>query len=375
MVRLLESKVVYVLGSDGYIGWPLVRRLRAEGAHVLRIDNGVKREWAEVLGVEPLATHKRVSHLNINLADDPTQRLYRVFEDCPPDAIVHLAEQPSAALSMRGRNWARITQANNVLGTLNVAFAMAHTKRPVHLIKLGTMGEYGTPRIPIREGWLDVAVDGYTDRIPFPKRPGSFYHASKVHDSTNLEFCCRNWGFRVTDLNQGVVWGLDTPECGFDDDEARTTFWYDEYFGTVLNRFVAQVASGFSPTVYGKGTQRRGFIHLQDSIECITLAIQNPPAEGEFRVANQLSEIKSILDLAALSRLRPAHIENPRKEDYDHLYEVTHEVMPGYGFTPSRLLGEAEFDHMVEAVSEVANLAWHSEAIIRVPETLWEQPK
>ena len=215
------------------------------------------------------------------------------MRDFAPDAIVHFAEQRAAPYSMVDRKHAVYTQVNNVVGNLNVLYAIAEINPDIHLVKLGTMGEYGTPNIDIEEGWLDVEHKGRRDRVLFPKRPGSFYHLSKVHDSHNIEFACRIWGIRATDLNQGVVYGQQTPETALDD-RLATRFDYDAVFGTVLNRFVIQSVLGQPLTIYGNGTQTRGIIEIRDTVRCIQLACENPADKGEFRVFNQITEFMSL---------------------------------------------------------------------------------
>lgn len=339
----LKDKTVLVLGADGYIGWPLCNYLKELGALVVGVDNGAKREWELVTGSRPIArilpmtTRFERAQIGLSVTNVVSRRLYDIVDQFLPDVIVHLAEQPSAPLSMLSRQWAMTTQANNVLGTLNLMYACAHvaTKHGIpvpHILKLGTMGEYGTPPCVIEEGYIDRG--GY--KFLFPKQPGSIYHLSKVHDSNNLEFACRAWGFRVTDINQGIVWGTETYEVPFAS-ARRTAFHVDSVFGTVINRFVAQAAIGCPLTVYGNGSQTRGFIHLADTIKCMALAIQSPPEEGEFRVINQLTDTFSINALAsvvvAVSGCRVEHIENPRVEAEDHTYEVVCKQMKEIGFT------------------------------------------
>ena len=214
---------------------------------------------------------------------------YHVIDDFRPDAVVHFAEQRAAPYSMIDRRHAVYTQQNNVVGTLNVLYAITEINPDIHLVKLGTMGEYGTPNIDIEEGWLELEHKGRLDRVLYPKRPGSFYHLSKVHDSHNIEFACRIWDLRATDLNQGVVYGQQTPETAMDE-RLATRFDYDAVFGTVLNRFVIQAVIGHPLTVYGPGSQTRGIIDIRDTVRCIELACENPANRGEFRVFNQMTE-------------------------------------------------------------------------------------
>jgi UDP-sulfoquinovose synthase len=260
-----------------------------------------------------------------------------------PDAIVHYAEQRAAPYSMIDRAHAVYTQTNNVVGTLNVLYAIADVDPSIHLVKLGTMGEYGTPNIDIEEGWLQVTHNGRTDRVLYPKRPGSFYHLSKVHDSHNIEFTCRIWGLRATDLNQGIVYGQQTEETAADD-RLATRLDYDAVFGTVLNRFVIQTALGQPLTVYGDGGQTRGLIDIRDTVECIRLAAENPPGAGEFRVFNQMTESMSILEIAkVVSANHPSgaveieHLDNPRVEAESHYYNVVHTGLVGLGLHPHLL--------------------------------------
>jgi UDP-sulfoquinovose synthase len=243
---------------------------------------------------------------------------------------------------MIDRKHAVYTQTNNVVGTLNVLYAIAELDPAIHLVKLGTMGEYGTPNIDIEEGWLTVSHNGRSDRMLYPKRPGSFYHLSKVHDSHNIEFTCRIWGLRATDLNQGIVYGQQTDETARDD-RLATRFDYDAVFGTVLNRFVILAALGEPLTVYGDGGQTRGLIDIRDTVECIRLAAENPPSRGEFRVFNQMTEAMSVLDIAKLvADLHPnavevEHLSNPRVEAEEHYYKVAHTGLVELGLEPHLL--------------------------------------
>jgi UDP-sulfoquinovose synthase len=265
-----------------------------------------------------------------------------------PNAIVHYAEQPSAPFSMASRELAVETQRNNLVGTLNVIYAIRESCPHAHLIKLGTMGEYGTPNIDIEEGWLDVWHAGRSDRVLFPKRPGSIYHLSKVHDSANLEFACRTWAITVTDLNQGVVYGLDTKETLIANG-LHTSFHYDAVFGTVLNRFIVQAVAGIPLTVYGGGSQTRGYIDIRDTIRCIEIAALNPPRPGEFRVFNQVTGHYSVNHLAQIVlseaqrmglSVSVAHIPNPRIETENHYYNPKYTTLQQLGLIPHFLDGD-----------------------------------
>ncbi|HEY0798049.1 MAG TPA: NAD-dependent epimerase/dehydratase family protein [Candidatus Baltobacteraceae bacterium] len=353
---------ICILGGDGYLGWPTSMYLSARGHEVLAVDNGAKRDWEAEMDTIPLkpvpwlaeranrwkaATGKTIEVLRGDIAADG-DLLDTICRDFAPDTIVHYAEQPSAPYSMLNRATAVYTQVNNVVGTLNVMFAMHKYSPNAHLVKLGTMGEYGTPNIDIEEGWLEVEHNGRSDRMLYPKKPGSLYHLSKVHDSANLEFACRVWGLRVTDLNQGVVYGYETDETAMDPD-VRTSFHYDDIFGTTLNRFVVQAAIGMPLTVYGKGGQTRGWINLRDTLRCVELATVSPARSGEFRVFNQFTEQFSIAELAARVQLVarqegvPCEIQsvpNPRTEQEQHYYNAKHTGLLELGLTPHLLTDE-----------------------------------
>jgi UDP-sulfoquinovose synthase len=344
-----------VLGGDGYLGWPTALHLSASGHQVAIVDNFARRQYDHELGVqslvpiEPLVNRVRAwrevsgRELDVYVGDlTDAEFTYRTIREFRPDAVVHFAEQRAAPYSMIDRAHAVYTQTNNVVGTLNLLYAIADTDPDIHLVKLGTMGEYGTPNIDIEEGWLEINHNGRTDRMLYPKRPGSFYHLSKVHDSHNIEFCCRVWGLRATDLNQGIVYGQQTEETARDD-RLATRFDYDAVFGTVLNRFVIMAALGRPLTVYGDGGQTRGLIDIRDTAECIRIAVENPPERGEFRVFNQMTEAMCVLDIAKLvADLHPnavavEHLDNPRVEAESHYYKVTHTGLVDLGLRPHLL--------------------------------------
>src|SRR5262245_19711937 len=291
-----------VLGIDGYLGWPPAMRLSAAGHEVAGVDNLLRRRLHLERGTDSLvpvvALEERVEawrqitgrRIVVEMGDlTDADFTARVVRETRPDVIVHYAEQPSAPYSMLDLERCVFTQMNNVVGTLNVLFAMRDHAPGAHLVKLGTMGEYGTPNIDIEEGFIEVEHNGRRDRLPFPKQPGSFYHLSKVHDSHNCMFASRIWGLRITDLNQGIVYGTDTDETCLDA-RLATRFDYDECFGTVLNRFCVQAVGGRWLTVYGEGGQTRGYLNLRDTLNCVMLSALNPPAAGEYRVFNQFTE-------------------------------------------------------------------------------------
>jgi UDP-sulfoquinovose synthase len=265
--------------------------------------------------------------------------VHEMVRDFEPDTIVHFAEQSSAPYSMIDQEHALYTQTNNVVGNLNVLYAIGEFNRDIHLVKLGSMGEYGTPNIDIEEGWLSVTHRGRTDTVLYPKRPNSFYHLSKVHDSHNIEFACRAWGLRATDLNQGVVYGQQTAETRLDPILA-TRFDYDQVFGTVLNRFVVQAVLGHPLTVYGAGGQTRGMLNLVDTVECIRLAAEHPAEAGEFRVFNQFTEQMSVMEVATrVARAYPGpcsieQVPNPRVEQEHHYYRAAHTRLLDLGLVP-----------------------------------------
>jgi UDP-sulfoquinovose synthase len=266
-----------------------------------------------------------------------------LLADCKPDAIIHYAEQPSAPYSMSSRERAVFTQHNNVIGNLNLIFAIKKNCPNVHLIKLGTLGEYGTPNIDIEEGWLEITHNGRKDKMLYPKKPGSFYHLSKVHDSANLEFACRIWGLKCTDLNQGVVYGNLTSEIEEDFENLCTSFHYDEIFGTIINRFISQAVTNFPLSLYGTGNQRRGFLNLIDTIKCVEIAVNNPAKEGEFRVFNQFTDFLSLNEMADLVikassdlkiKATKKNIPNPRKEMEEHYYNPKNTSLISLGLKP-----------------------------------------
>jgi UDP-sulfoquinovose synthase len=343
---------VLVLGGDGYLGWPTALHLSQYGHDVGVLDNFVRRRYDVELGtqslvpIEPLDVRVRAwwelsgQTIDVFVGDvldarfvGDTMRAFR------PDAVVHFAEQRSAPYSMIDRAHAVYTQTNNVVGTLNLVYAIAEVDPDIHLVKLGTMGAYGTPNIDIEEGWLPVTHNGRTDRLLYPKRASSFYHLSKVHDSHNIEFACRCWGLRATDLNQGIVYGQRT-EATAADDRLATRFDYDAVFGTVLNRFVILAALGQPLTVYGDGGQTRGLIDVRDTVECVRLVVENPADRYEYRVFNQMTEQMSVADIAKLvADLHPnavtvEHLSNPRVEAESNYYNVNHTGLIQLGLEP-----------------------------------------
>jgi UDP-sulfoquinovose synthase len=285
--------------------------------------------------------------------------VFRTFEAFEPEAIVHYGEQPSAPYSMIDHSRALFTQMNNLAGTLNVLWAMRELFPAAHLVKLGTMGEYGTPNIDIEEGFIEIEYKGRKDMLPYPKQAGSFYHLTKVHDSHNILFACRVWKLRSTDLNQGVVYGIETDETWLDA-RLATSFHYDEVFGTALNRFCGQAITGIPLTVYGRGGQTRGFLNLGDTLRCAELSILNPPLAGEYRVFNQFTETFNVLELAQMVKAQSEklglkaeieHLKNPRVEAEQHYYNPAHRKLIELGLQP-RLLSEELLQSMLQRVRE-----------------------
>jgi UDP-sulfoquinovose synthase len=362
---------ILILGGDGYLGWATSMYFSKRGHEVHAVDNYFRRHAHRERGTDSLtpilsdlparaAAWKDVTGLEITVTEgDLTdwEVVEPLFRDFRPDAIVHYGEQPSAPYSLIDRAHAVRTQQNNVVNTLNVLWAMRDFTPDAHLVKLGTMGEYGTPNIDIEEGWIELTHNGRTDRLPFPKLPGSLYHCSKVHDSTNIEFACRVWGVRATDLNQGVVYGIETEETKLDE-RLVTRFDYDEIFGTALNRFCVQAVIGHPLTVYGKGGQTRGYLNIVDTLRCVELAALNPADAGEFRVFNQFTEQFAVNELADIVQrsgkdvgldVRVDHVENPRVEKEEHYYNARHTRLLDLGLEP-HILSETLVEHVFEVI-------------------------
>jgi UDP-sulfoquinovose synthase len=361
---------ILILGGDGYLGWPTAMALSRADHQVVLVDNFAKRQWELEIGVRPLfpipTLHERirawreVTGLEIGLSvGDLTDYAFveSVIRDLRPDTIIHYGEQPSAPYSMIDVRHATYTQTNNVIGNLNVLFAIRDVSPETHLVKLGTMGEYGTPDIDIEEGYLTVDHNGRQHTFLYPKTPGSMYHLSKVHDSHNIHFACRIWGLRATDLNQGVVYGLETDESALDP-RLATSFHYDEVFGTALNRFCVQAAIGHPLTVYGKGGQTRGYLNIRDTVACIGLAAANPAEPGQLRVFNQFTEQFSVLELAERVKEAGEHLDwtvsiehtaNPRIEMEQHYYNAVHTGLLSLGLEP-HFLGTELIDTMLKRI-------------------------
>ena len=383
---------ILILGGDGYLGWPTSMHFSGRGHEVHALDDYLRRRAHTEAGTDSLTpilaslparakAWRDVTGLEIAVTEGDLldwEVVERIFREFQPEAIVHYGEMPSAPYSMIDREHAAFTQTNNVIGTLNVLFAMTELAPHAHLVKLGTMGEYGTPNIDIEEGFITIQHKGRSDTLPFPKMPGSLYHLSKVHDSHNIQFACRIWGLRSTDLNQGVVYGIETDETTLDPGLA-TRFDYDEVFGTALNRFCLQAVIGHPLTVYGKGGQTRGYLNIVDTLRCVELAVQNPPEPGEYRVFNQFTEQFSILDLARQVHeagtayglpVEVRHLDNPRVESEEHYYNPAHTKLLDLGLEP-HLLSDTLIESMFSAIER------HKDRVILdhiMPSTRWRPP-
>jgi len=361
---------VLILGGDGYLGWPTAMHLAARGHEVGVVDNYLRRLIARETGSEALydtpnladrvARFEAASNYKIacHIGDCADYRfMEQVVTGFGPDAIVHYAEQPSAPYSMKGYDEARRTLHNNLTVTFNAIWAVMEHAPECQIVKLGTMGEYGTPDIDIEEGWIEIEHKGRKDKFLYPRQAGSLYHTTKVLDTDLLWFYVRTHGLRVTDLMQGPVYGLSTPECDTDPALAPN-FHYDDIFGTVVNRFLVQAVAGHPLTVYGAGGQTRGYLNLLDTLQCIELAVTKPAKAGELRILNQFTERFSVNDLAErvqragrLTGLDVAveRIDNPRKEKEEHYYNPAHSGLMELGLEPHYMTDEV-LAEMLEVV-------------------------
>lgn len=352
---------VIVLGADGYLGWPTAMRLSAIGHEVLAVDNYLRRRLAREADMEPLTQtpnlHERANlwkaasghDISVHIADiSEWDSIAEVFSRFSPEAIIHYAEQPSAPYSMLSRRAAGLTLRNNLDATFNVIAAVQEFCPDAHIIKLGTMGEYGTPNIDIEEGWLDVHHNGRSERFLYPRQAGSLYHTTKIMDTDLLWFYVRVWNLRVTDLMQGPVYGIYTQENR--ELDALTPFFnYDEIFGTVVNRFVTQAVNGYPLTVYGEGGQTRGYLNILDTLQCVELALGHPADPGQMRIFNQFTETFTVSELAEKVLeagrtigidVKIQNIENPRTEAENHYYNPKHTGLFELGLKPHLLTQE-----------------------------------
>ena len=358
---------VFIAGMDGYLGWSLAQYLAARGHQVAGADLFLRRQWVEEMGScsatpivpmkERLAALKEIRGVEPRFWEADLRDysvVERIFKEFQPDAVVHLGECPSAPYSMVDVQHATFVQVNNVVSTFNLMFAIRDVRPDAHLLKLGTMGEYGTPNVDIPEGFFEIEYRGRTDRMPFPRQPGSFYHLSKVHGSNNINLACKLWKLRATDVMQGVVFGTRIDEMG-SDERLLTRLDFDESFGTAINRFCCQAAIGHPLTPFGRGHQKRGFLPLRDSMQCLTLALEHPPQAGEYRVFNQFEEVYDLTELAEKVRhvagqlglkVEIHNLENPRQEMEEHYYKPDHQNLLDLGYKPTHDV-EAEMKIML----------------------------
>ena len=377
---------VLVIGGDGYCGWATALYLSNRGYEVGILDSLVRRHWDNELGVETLTPIAPIQQrlqrwqdltsksIDLFIGDITNYEfLHKALHEFQPTAIVHFGEQRSAPFSMIDREHAVLTQVNNVVGTLNLLYIMREDFPDCHLVKLGTMGEYGTPNIDIEEGYITIEHNGRKDTLPYPKQPGSMYHLSKVHDSHNIHFACRVWGLRATDLNQGIVYGVLTDETGMDE-LLINRLDYDGVFGTALNRFCIQATVGHPLTVYGKGGQTRGFLDIRDTVRCIELAIANPAEPGEFRVFNQFTELFSVGDLAMMVKkagnamglnVDINHIDNPRVEKEEHYFNAKNTKLLDLGLQP-HFLSDSLLDSLLNFAVKYQKRVDHKQILPKV---------
>jgi UDP-sulfoquinovose synthase len=382
---------ILITGIDGYLGWALGQHLTARGHQVAGADNFFRRAWVEemnsVSAIPIAAMPERLEAFRGQFEHELPfweidlrnyENVERVFLEFEPEAIVHLGECPSAPYSMMDPEHAIFVQMNNLQTTWNLQAAMYHHAPDAHLVKLGTMGEYGTPNIDIPEGFFEVEYRGRTDRLPFPRQANSWYHWSKVHGSNNIMFACKVWGQRATDVMQGVVFGTQFDALG-DDPLLRTRLDFDQAFGTAINRFCCQAVIGHPLTPYGRGHQKRGFLPLRDSMQCLTLALESPPAPGEYRVFNQFEEVYDLTELALMVQ-RTAHeldlevevhnMENPRMEAEEHYFNPDHALLLELGYEPTHDV-RAEMRIMLEDLVEHRDrIEQHRTAL--VPDLRWD---
>lgn len=382
---------VFIAGVDGYLGWPLSLYLAARGHEVSGCDIFLRRDWVAEMGSQSATPIRRMTERLEAFKDNFRVNLQfrrgdlgdynfvlNCFRSFQPEAIVHLGEMPSAPYSMIDVDHAVFTQTNNLVGTLNILHAMKEACPNAHLVKLGTMGEYGTPNIDIPEGFFTIEYRGRKDTLPFPRQAGSWYHQTKVHDSNNIMFACKIWGLRSTDIMQGVVFGTRIDEMG-DDERLLTRFDFDQCFGTAVNRFCAEAVVGHPLTPFGKGWQKRGFLPLRDSMQCLTIAVENPPEDGRYRVFNQFEEVYNVTELAQKVQkvgnrlglnVEIRNLENPRKEMEEHYYNPDHQNLINLGYKPTHDV-EKEIEIMFKDLMKYAHrVEARIEALI--PDIRWD---
>jgi len=365
---------ILVLGGDGYLGWPTAMHFSNRGHDVTVVDNYLRRHNCDRLDtgmlypVPTLINRAKIWHeltgkeIKVVIGDLCEPEVMRSFfngsvkYDWPinskytgiPDTVIHYAEQPSAPFSLYDYKTADLTLTNNLRVTNNLMFAVRDYSRETHIIKLGTMGEYGTPNIDIEEGWLEIEHKGRKGKFLYPRAAGSLYHTTKVMDTDLMWFGVRMWDLKVTDLMQGPVYGIETEESLIDD-RLNTLFNYDEIFGTIINRFIVQAVVDYPLTVYGKGGQTRGYLNIKDTLQCIEMSEKTPAKLGELRIFNQIMECFSANQIAEQVErvgnslgynVKVDHIENPRKEAEEHYYNPTYQGLIEIGVEPHFLTDE-----------------------------------
>jgi UDP-sulfoquinovose synthase len=385
---------IFVAGVDGYLGWPLANRLAARGHEVGGADLFLRRKWVEEMGswsATPICPmRERLTAFRARFGRELAfwegdLRDYgfveRVLREFQPDAIVHLGECPSAPYSMIDVDHAVFVQTNNIVSTFNLLFAVRDLRPQAHLVKLGTMGEYGTPNVDIAEGFFEIEYRGRRDRMVFPRNAGSWYHWSKVHGSNNVMFACRIWNLRATDVMQGVVFGTRFDDAE-NDERLMTRLDFDQAFGTSINRFCCQAIIGHPLTPFGKGRQKRGFLPLRDSMQCLTLALEHPPQQGEYRVVNQFAEVHDITTLALKVQRVGAelglsvsvqNLENPRLESEEHYYNPDHQCLFDLGYTPTHGV-EEELRPMLRDLMRYRDRI-EARRDVLIPDVRWSGPR
>lgn len=388
---------VLIAGIDGYLGWPLAQLLAEKGYTIGGIDRFLRRDWVTEVGgtsAIPITSWKEriaafEAHFSAALTFSQGDMLDFAFVSgfiaaFQPDVVVHLAEMPSAPYSMIDAAHAGFTQQNNVIGSLNLLWALREVAPSAHLVKLGTMGEYGTPNMDIPEGFFDIEYRGRKDRLPFPRQAGSFYHWSKVHDSNNIMFACKIWGLAATDVMQGIVYGTRiSHEAGSTHNMLpqglMTRLDFDPFFGTVINRFVCQAIIGHPLTVYGSGGQRRGLLPLRDSIECLALAIEQPAKAGEYRVLNQFDRTYSVSELAAIISeeaqslgitVTVGQYDNPRIEMQEHYYQPDRQNLLDLGYQPRGEIRAEVRQMLIDTLPYKSRIESHRNLL--VPDIRWD---
>jgi UDP-sulfoquinovose synthase len=376
---------VLILGGDGYLGWPTAMRFASNGHQVTVVDNYLKRTLAKqnksqaLIPTPDLLERARIfqsltnHQIDVIIEDctNPTA-LNEIVQRCRPEVLIHYAEQPSGPYSMRGFEEAQVTFNNNIHTTFNVIWSVIKHAPDCHIIKLGTMGEYGTPNIDIEEGWIDIHHRGRTDKFLYPRQGATLYHTTKIMDTDLLWFYVRTYGLKVTDLMQGPVYGLITEESLLDD-RLLTNFHYDDLFGTVLNRFIVQAVAGIPLTLYGSGGQTRGFLNIKDTLQCLELAAAQPVERGDLRILNQFTEQFSVRQLAEQVRTAARSsgyqteiqtIKNPRKEMDNHYFNAAHQGLLDMGLKPHLLTTEV-ISEMISVIAKYQDKIDHSKVMPR----------